>query len=149
MKEILKLEAGELKARVGSREALLSVIDDWTYDYPVDVKIQAASSTLDYKAVFWIWMRAFAKSFTERGRDTKPEEMHDIFCHTFLGILPERTIGKTVIPPTMRTITYPQDLTRPEFFHFMRQIEEKAQSWGLQIPDYNSMFDEDKAREAG
>lgn len=144
---LIKQEGGRLEGRADSLEAAQNLLNLWMDDYPVKIKIDQAGSTLDYKAIFWIWMRSFAKQMTERGRETTPEELHDIFCHSHLGYVPERKISKTVIRPALRTITYPQDLTRPEFYHFMRSIEQDAHQWGMTIPENESQYDQDKAKE--
>ncbi len=137
----------------------MSVADDaiefikaWDYEAePLKIKLFGAGSTLDYKAVFWIWMRAFAKQFNDRGRPTDKEgkELHNIFCYRFLGIVPPKTYknGDT-LPEMLRTITYPKDLNKGQWYDFMRQIEELAQTWGLTIPENdNNEYAQDKLRQ--
>ena len=143
-------EAGCLKARAMNPVELREILDQWSDGYPVKVNLQAATATLDYKAVFWIWMAHLAKCFSERGRETTKyakQQMHDIMCHKFLGYTPERVIGKTTIKPALRTITYPEQLTRPEFYWFMREIEIWASETGVQLPVHDSAYSDDKAKE--
>jgi hypothetical protein len=146
---IEKNEAGRLKGRADNPTQAGAILTMWPHGYPVKVTIEAAWATLDYKAVFWIWMQAFAKSFTERGRKTTSKEMHDLMCHQFLGYTEERHIGKTVIKPALRTITYPEELTRPAFYDFMRNIEMWASGVGVPVPVYDSQYEQDKRKEDG
>ena len=144
---IEKHEAGCLKAKAMNPVELREILAQWSDGYPVKVNLQAATATLDYKAVCGIWMAHLAKCFTERGRETTKAEMHDILCHKFLGYTPERIIGKTTIKPALRTITYPEELTRPEFYWFMREIEIWASEAGVQLPVHDSQYTDDKAKE--
>jgi len=129
-------------------EPVISQLDFTDTSYMVTV--QAASNgktSLDYKAVFWIWMRHLAKSFTERGRDTRPQEMHDLMCHRFLGYTGKRKIGNTELQPAMKTITYPSNLTLPDFHHFLSQIEEWGAEVGAPVPvDPNSDYERAKQK---
>lgn len=144
------MEAKQLEATIKSSEGLADVfkfIEAWDFGEPLRVKIFGAGSTLDYKAVFWIWMRALAKSFSERGaEDYKPEQIHDIVCHKFLGYTKKRTIGRTVLEPALRTITHPENLNRGEFFNLLREIEIWASDNGASLPQGPSQYQEDKAR---
>lgn len=130
-------------------EDVTKFIQAWDFGEPLKIKIYGAGSTLDYKAVFWIWMRSFANQFNDRGRPTEKDgtELHDIFCYQFLGMLPEKQLKNGVIPARLRTITYPKNLNKGQWYDFMRQIEEQAQKWGLTIPENESEFQEDKRRQ--
>jgi len=83
----MKMSAKQLSVTVKQASGIDEVIDfikAWDYGKePLKVKVFGAGSTLDYKAVFWIWMRAFAKQFNDRGRPTDKEgkELHNIFCY--------------------------------------------------------------------
>ena len=89
-----------------------------------------------------------AKSFSERSKDEyTPEQIHDIVCHKFLGYTEQRTIGKTVVKPALRTITYPEKLKRPEFFNLLRDLEMWASDNGVQLPQKPSQYEEDKQRQ--
>ncbi len=148
------IQASQLNLTVKSAKGIDEVIDfikAWDYgEEPLKVKVFGAGHTLDYKAVFWIWMRAFAKQLTERGRPTEKDgsEVHDIFCYQFLGMVPPKKLRNGVIPERLRTITYPKDLNKGQWFDFMRRIEEQAQKWGLSIPESdNNEYAEDKRRQ--
>lgn len=147
------IQASQLKTTIKTANGIDEVIDfikAWDYgEEPLKVQVFGAGQTLDYKAVFWIWMRDFARQFNERGRPTEKDgsELHELFCYQFLGMLPKKTLKNgQEIPPRLRTITIPKDLNKGQWFDFMRQIEEKAQSWGLTIPERNSEYEEDKRR---
>jgi hypothetical protein len=98
------------------------------------VSIVEASDLLDYKAVFWIWMRALAKSFTERGRETTDEEMHILMCHRYLGYTDEIRIGNTIIKPALRTLTFPEELSPDRWYALFRQIEDWFAEVGVALP---------------
>ena len=148
------MQAQQLDVTVKQASGIDEVIDfikAWDYgSEPLKVKVFGAGHTLDYKAVFWIWMRAFAKQFNERGRPTEKDgsEIHELLCYQFLGVLPEKKLKNgDVIPLRVRTITFPKDLNKGQWFDFMRQIEEQAQKWGLTIPEnHNNEYAQDKAR---
>jgi len=149
------MKAQSFKATVESSEAVEQVIEflmNWDFEtYACRVKIETVGSTMDYKSVFWIWMRHLATSFTERDRskDYLPDQMHDLLCHKFLGYTKERIIGKTVIKPALRTITYPKDLNRGQFYDLMRNIELWSIEVGVQLPDYHhSQYEEDREKQA-
>jgi len=146
--------ARNFKATVKSADAVPEVVkflEAWDFEGGAcQIKISAVGSTLDYKAVFWIWMRFLAKSFSERGRDDyTPEQMHDMLCHKFMGYTGTRKVGKTVIKPSLRTITYPTDLDRGDFYHFMWEIDQWASEVGVVLPEYNSAYHDDKGKQNG
>ena len=145
--------SNQMEATFKTAEGTDQVIDfirAWDYgNEPLKVKVYGAGSTLSYKAVFWIWMRSFSEQFNGRNRptDKKGQELHDIFCYQFLGMMPERKLKNGKIPERLRTITYPEDLNKGQWFDFMRQIEEQAQKWGLTIPENNSEYENDKRKQ--
>ena len=148
------MNAQGFKAKVEGPKAIQSIVEFlslWNFDESAcQVKIDAIGATLDYKAVFAIWMRHLAKSFTERdktGKQYSCDDMHDLMCHQFLGYVPGRTVGRTVIKSALRTITYPEDLTRTEFYTFLRSVEYWAADVGVQLPDNPSEYQRDKERE--
>ena len=165
----LNLMAKNFKTTVKSADAVPEVIkflEAWDFeDGACQVKISAVGSTLDYKAVFWIWMRELASAFTKRSANLigkidkstgvayktnySAEEMHDIVCHTFLGYTGTRKINKTVIQSSLRTITYPTDLDRGDFYHFMWEIDQWAAGNGVVFPEYNSAYQDDKNKQNG
>jgi hypothetical protein len=143
--------AQDFKARIESNASLQPIFDFlalWDFsESACEVKIQAVGATLSHKAVFAIWMRHLAKSFTERDKTDKAYtalEMHDLMCHKYLGIVPARMIGKTEIPASLRTITYPEDLSRSEFYVFLRDVEIWASKVGVVMPDAPSEYQKDK-----
>jgi len=123
----------EFRAKVHSAQAVPKVMEflgQWDFEGgAADVRIEAASDTLSYKAVFWIWMRHFAKEFNET-----PDNMHLIMCNRFLGWTKPQTIGKTVIKPTLITWTHPRQLTASESGVFLSKIEEWGVSVGHPVP---------------
>lgn len=146
--------AKNFKATVKSADAVPEVVkflEAWDFeDGACQIKISAVGSTLDYKAVFGIWMRFLALSFTQRGKeDYTAQQMHDIVCHKFLGYTGKRKVGKTVIESSLRTITYPTDLDRGDFYHFMWEIDQWAAENGVVFPEYNSAYKDDKDKQNG
>ena len=102
-----------------------------------DVNIVESSSLLSYKAVFWIWMKAMAESFTNRSKKNEvftADDMHDLMCHRFLGYVESKRIGQTTIMPALRTLTYPQNLSPDEWYALLRQIEEWMGERGVPVP---------------
>ncbi len=112
----------------------------------LEVTVAKTGDLLSYKAVFWIWMRTIAASFTDRGRGTTAEEMHDLMCHQFLGYVPGRTIGRTEIRASLRTLTYPKDLTFDEWYALLRQIEEWCSEVGVMLPANPSQYSVERER---
>ena len=141
------------KATIKSENGFAEVIDfikAWDFEQPCKVHIYGGGSTLDYKATFAIWMRDFAAQFNERGHptDKKGSELRILFYYQFLGMTKAKLYKDgTVIPPQQRTITYPEDLNKGQWYDFMRKVEDKAQSWGLTIPENDNEFSNDKAKE--
>jgi len=91
------------------------------------VNLVEAISLLPYKAVFWIWMKAMAESFTSRSKKGEvftDKQMHDLMCHRFLGYTEAKRIGKTTIMPALRTLTYPENLSPDQWYALLRQMEE-------------------------
>lgn len=146
------MEVSQFKTTVHGEKAIetaVLMLNDWDFTkHPqVEVKLEAAGHVHDYCSVFWIWMRAMAKSFSERGKeDYNADQLHDIVCHKFLGYTEKRTIGRTVVQPALRTITYPTKLKRAEFFNLLREIEYWASDNGVTLPQKPSQYQEDKAR---
>ena len=142
----MKLEAKEFKTKVYSKDiipAISEYLKHWDLgEGLLEVRINAPSSTINHKALFWIWMRQLAANFSNRGdEDYKPEQMHDLMCHKFLGYTDSIKIGKTVIKPALRTITYPEQLKGTDFGHFLSQIDAWCQSVGvLLITQANSEY---------
>lgn len=146
------MDASQFKTTVHGEKAIdtaLLMLNQWNFDkYPqVEVKLEAAGHVHDYCSVFWIWMRAMAKSFSERSKaDYTADELHDIVCHKFLGYTQKRTIGRTEVQPALRTITYPKKLSRSEFFNLLREIEHWASDNGVVLPEKPSDYQRDKER---
>jgi hypothetical protein len=119
---------------------------------PLKIKVHGAGKTLDYKSVFWIWMRSITEQYVLRKMpdfdllDKEGKEMHMILCKRHLGVLPAKTISKTQFNETTRTITYPKDLDKGEWFHFLQGIEEDCKNMGFTLPEKVSQYSEDKAR---
>lgn len=142
---------GEAATKEAAMELLTSMFNAFDWSFPACIEVTQKKKTLDYKAVFAIWMRHLAKSFTERdksGTVYTDKQMHDLMCHQFLGYTPQRFVGKTVIKPALRTITYPQDLSRGEFFDFLRKVETWANGVGVVMPENpNTDYQTDKSRQ--
>jgi len=113
------------------------------------VNIIDKEKLLDYKAVFWIWAKhrvtqMEAKNHgkpifiqVEEGAEAerlKDKHIHDVWCERFLGYTKGRRIGSTVIRPSLRTLTYPRELTPEEWYIFLRRIEEGELELGYSIP---------------
>ena len=101
------------------------------------VNLVESSNLLPYKAVFGIWMRAMAESFTSRSKKNEvftADDMHDLMCHRFLGYVESKRIGQTTIMPALRTLTYPQNLSPDEWYALLRQIEEWMGERGVSVP---------------
>lgn len=148
----MKLEPSQFKQTVNGKQAIdtaVLMLNEWNFDsHPqVEVRLEAAGHVHDYCSVFWIWMRAMAKSFSERGKDDyTAEQIHDIVCHKFLGYTQSRKIGRTEVQPALRTITYPEKLKRPEFFNLLREVEHWASDNGVVLPQKPSDYERDKER---
>ena len=153
-----KIEAGRLVMNSGGRwkgeyHTAEPLIEDVaalakSFSYPLKLTIDDLGATLDYKALLMgYWFPEMARQFTERGRPTTKEEMHTLMCHQFFGYTDRQTIGKTEIKPTLITITTPRQKTRGELYDFCRQIEEWCQKVGVTLPDKDSQYSQDKAKE--
>jgi len=102
-----------------------------------DVNLVESTNLLPYKAVFWIWMKAMAESFTARSKKGEvftDKQMHDLMCHRFLGYTEARRIGQTTVMPVLRTLTYPENLTPDRWYALLRQIEEWMSEQGVPVP---------------
>ena len=125
-------------------EEFSTFVNQYDFERPLKVECEPFGNTLDYKAVFWIWMNAIAKQLTARGHKLTPEEAHDLMCHKFLGYTEGRWLGKTEIRPALVTITYPKQLERGEFFHFMQRIEDWCTTIGVRLPAKPSQYEQDR-----
>ena len=140
----------------------VSVADDaiefikaWDYEAePLKIKLFGAGSTLDYKAVFWIWMRSITAQYVQRKMpdyqvlDKEGQRMHLIFCKRHLGVVPAFKVSKTQFSEAVRTITYPEDLNKGQWFDFMRRIEEDCMAMGITLPENdNNEYAQDKLRQ--
>ena len=128
-------------------QPLTDFLVQYEFGLPLKVECSPVGETLDYKAVFWIWMAAIAKQLTDRGHPITADEVHDLVCHKFLGYTKPRTIGKTRIESALRTITYPKQLDRAAFYHFLREIEMWSSEIGVTLPENPSQYEQDKQRE--
>ncbi len=143
------------KGKADSKESGIKIIEEFLsqFDFstPVHIEMSPVSPTLDYKALFAIWCASCAKSFTDRdkaGRIHAKEDIHDLICHKFLGYTKARKIGKqTTIEPALRTLTYPKQLKRGEFYHLMQEFEMWASDVGVTLPQNESQYTEDKAKQ--
>ncbi len=102
-----------------------------------EVNLVEQTNLLPYKAVFWIWMKAMAESFTLRSKTDEvfsSQQMHDLMCHRFLGYTEARRVGQTTIMPALRTLTYPEDLSTDGWYALLRQIEEWMGERGVPVP---------------
>ena len=147
-----KHEGGRAEGKAGTAAGLVGMIGDISklMTYPVSIKIDEVGATLDYKAILHIWFRSIAKQFTDRdktGKKYTEQDMHDLMCHLFFGYTEPRTLGRTKIEPALITITYPEQKKRPELYDFCRNIENWCSKVGVTLPENESQYTEDKARE--
>lgn len=151
--KISPIEAGRYKGEASTASGLITELQDLMdqakrFTYPVKITIDGIGSTLDYKALLMgYWFPAMAQQFTDRGRATTASEMHDLACHMFFGYTPRRLIGKTQIEPALITLTYPEQKTRGELYDFCRKLEEWCQSVGVTLPEKESQYAQDKAKQ--
>jgi hypothetical protein len=116
-------------ASKASWEHLREKLDSWDWvRFPQRMTIEPdrGEPVQDCFAVFWIWMEQMSKEFTERGRKTSKDEMHDIMCHKFLGYTDERKINNTIIKPALITLTYPKKKTKDAMIQLLCKIDEWA-----------------------
>ena len=153
------ITAKEINGKAMSREPLLEFIETSTktidLEYPVDIKITKHTGLLNCYAVFWLWMRHITKhlketypgkyiNLTDNG-ESDPEDkkacLHDIVCMMFLGETKPKKIGKTIIPPTMKTLTKPK-MNTGQVIDLLRRIEEWCISEGIILPQPKSEYTE-------
>ena len=154
------IKAKEIKGKAQSREAMLEFLATATkavdMQYPVDISITTNTGLLDCYAVFWIWMRYMTKHLKENfpGRydnltDSgqleidQPEKtcLHDIVCIMFLGETKLKKAGKTIILPTMKSLTKPK-MSAGQVIDFLRRIEEWSIEMGIILPQPDSEYTE-------
>ena len=142
----MKLPAAGATLKILSNDGW-GVLQDYTYEYPIDIKVTPAGQTLDYKAVFAIWSRAMAEQFTARDPKERlytEKEMRKLMYHRFLGY-EDTTIGKTKIENQLRNI---KDLDRGECYNLLRKVEEWCQTVGVTLPESpNTQYQQDKDRQ--
>ena len=147
------VEVDELTAKATSREDLLcqinELLDIAPMKYPVKVKVMHDKGLMEYKAVFWVWMRHLTKELKTRwphaygNLDKEGYMMHDIMCTMFLGKTKAFKAGKTLIEPRMKTLTNPP-LGKGEFQDLLRRIEEWSVGIGIPLPLPPSKYTEAK-----
>ena len=148
-----KLEGGRLEGDAKTAKGLEEMIAYFAkaLTYPVKVKIDECGSTLDYKALLMgFWFPAMAEQFTARdktGKEYTAKDMHSLMCHKFFGYTERRTIGRTVIEPALITLTYPEQKTRGDLYAFCRNIELWCSEVGVTLPEKDSDYSNDKAKE--
>ena len=149
MSQILKAQAGNpIHARVMMDEFFAQFDFD---SHPAYIRVEPIKSTLDYKAVFWIWMDTMAKSFTQRDKDGQVysrQDMHDLICHKFLGYDEPRTIGKTSIKAALKTLTYPKQMGPGDLYDLLQKVEMWCADCGVTLPaNPNSDYQRDKEKQ--
>lgn len=128
----------DFKAKIHGQSGMQPIVDFlalWDFgEGGAEVSITAIGATLDHKAVFWIWMRQLAKNFSSRGKDDyTADQMHDLMCHKFLGHTGDRKLGSTVIPSALRTITYPDQLKKPDMAILLAKIDAWSADVGVML----------------
>jgi len=101
------------------------LISEWNWDNAVqfEPKRYVDKRSLSQNALFHLWCKEMAESFSKRGGDVDREQMKELLKYKFLGT-EDRVIGKTTIPNQLRSTS---KLDKGEMFHFM----EKIQAWGF------------------
>lgn len=95
----------------------------------VKIEEYSAPRSTRSNALMWMWFDELAKSFSRRGKDQyDKDQMHDLMCHKFLGMEPEKVVGMTTIPPRLKGTS---KMSRAEMHHFMEQIEAWAADHGV------------------
>jgi hypothetical protein len=153
------IKAKEIKGKAQSREAMLEFLTTATkavdMQYPVDISITTDTGLLDCYAVFWIWMRHMTKhlkenfpgrydNLTDNGEPDPDDEkpcLHDVVCLMFLGETKLKKAGKTIIVPTMKSLTKPK-MSAGQVIDFLRRIEEWSIEMGIILPQPDSEYTE-------
>ena len=117
------------------------VLAFWNWDqHPIiEIEIRPAKDKMtdSQRGLFFRWMETMATYFTKYGRHFEipftmtKDEAYELMCHNFLGYTPEKTIGRTTIPPQLRGIS---GLKVDEMGYFMDQVDAWAADKGLQLP---------------
>lgn len=114
---------------------------------PMEVVIRRheAKRTLPMNALWWLWMDQMAKHFSAKAGPFTKDSMHELMKHQFLGYDDAHIIGKTEIPPQLRSTS---KLTKGEMLRFMQQVDAWAADHGclLQRPEDNE-YDEMSRRQ--
>lgn len=105
----------------GQQAALRAILDLPLVDaWVVKIEPHKSRRSLPANALFHKWMGELSDYFTKRGYPIMPEEVKMLLKHKFLGSTEERQIGKTTIPPQVRSSA---DLNIEEMCEFMTQVE--------------------------
>ena len=139
-KKIIKLEDfGSLQDALAYLKAL-----DLGKGWEIEVRPAKDSRTLPQNDLYWMWCSTAAKHFsTEEAKYTK-NDMHDIFCHKFLGYTDGKIIGTTEFKPELRSTT---GLKVDEMHEYMNKVEVWCAEHGLLLPTpADSQYDKKKRK---
>lgn len=125
-------EKRQVRERIEFFGKWLEINWDWSRPVTWVPKVYDSRRSMPQNALFHVWVREMAKSFTERGHEITDEQMKMILKNRFLGT-EDITIHNTVIPGQLRKTS---NLLKGEMMVFLDQVWEWAADHGvvLQIP---------------
>lgn len=96
-----------------------------------DLKKWKEKRSLSSNSLYWVWLEKMAKHFSKEESMFTKDDIHDLMRHKFLGYTEERRIGRTIIPPQLKS-TAKENST--EFFRYMQQIDAFSADHGCLLP---------------
>lgn len=102
-------------------------------DVMVEISEYAPKRSISANDLYWKWLTDMAYQFSAKytGLIYSKDDMHDLMRHKFLGYLPAKQLGKTVIPQSLKST---RDLSKGEMCHYLNQIDMWAASVGCLLP---------------
>lgn len=102
-------------------------------DVMVEISEYSPKRSISANDLYWKWLTDMAYHFNAKSpKDNySKDDMHDLMRHKFLGYFPEKKLGQTIIPPSLKST---RDLSKGDMCHYLNQIDMWAASVGCLLP---------------
>lgn len=121
----------ELDMRLDYLKQNLNEMDEEIFPIAIQVKKFRSKRSLNQNNLFYLWCGEAAEYFNRK----KPpnlldkEDMHDLFCHLFLGC-EDKMVGSTVIKGKLRGT---RNLDTGDMFYLMEQVDAWCHEKGCRL----------------